>query len=134
VYKKWQVPINLQLAFIWQESRFIPNARPLKKKKFGKTVFASSALGYSQAINSTWHWYTKENQTSRAIRTDFRDAVDFIGWYIDKSRKVLKIPYTDSYNHYLAYHEGHGGFKNRTYRKKRKLNSSAQQEVGVRWE
>jgi len=34
------------------------------------------------------------------------------------SHRMLGISKWDAYNQYLAYHEGHGGYKRRTYLKK----------------
>jgi len=45
-------------------------------------------------------------------------VVDFIGWYGSVSHRTLGISKWDAYNQYLAYHEGHGGFKRKTYKKK----------------
>jgi hypothetical protein len=38
--------------------------------------------------------------------------VDFIGWYTNKTEKILKISQKDPYRQYLAYHEGWGNYKN----------------------
>ena len=54
-----------------------------------------------------------------ATRARFKDSVDFIGWYIDKTEKLLKIPKSDAYRQYIAYHEGWGNYKN--YKKNKKV-------------
>jgi hypothetical protein len=89
--------------------------------------YASSAYGYSQAIDGTWEWYRDETGKHRAKRTDFADAADFIGWYTNRSRRVLGISQGDAYNQYLAYHEGHAGFLRGSYRRKRWLQRYARQ-------
>ena len=38
--------------------------------------------------------------------------MDFIGWYINKTNQILKIPKDDYFKQYIAYHEGWGDFKN----------------------
>ena len=43
-----------------------------------------------------------------ATRTRFKDSVDFIGWYTDKTESLLKISKKDAFRQYLAYHEGMG--------------------------
>jgi hypothetical protein len=50
-----------------------------------------------------------------------------------QSSKRFGIAKSDTYNQYLAYHEGHGGFKSKTYNKKpwlkkvaRKVDDNAQ--------
>ena len=53
-----------------------------------------------------------------ATRARFKDSVDFIGWYVNKSYKLLKIPKNDAYRQYLAYYKGWGDYKN--YSKDRK--------------
>ena len=55
---------------------------------------------------------------SDAERDNFADAVDFIGWYIDQTARYNGIAKTDAYQHYLAYHEGQGGFAKGTHRQK----------------
>jgi hypothetical protein len=44
--------------------------------------------------------------------------VDFIGWYVNMSHEMLGISRSDTYNQYLAYHEGQGGYKRKTWEKK----------------
>ena len=63
-------------------------------------------------MNGTWEQYKKETGNKLAIRSRFKDSVDFIGWYTNKSSTILKIPKNDVFKQYLAYHEGWGGFKN----------------------
>lgn len=122
-YKKWGVPVHVQLAIMHQESRFVDDAKPPRRKLFWFIPWTrpSSAFGYAQAKDSTWDWYTDKTGNWFADRDDFKDAVDFIGWYGHMSYKTLKISKWDAYGQYLAYHEGHGGYKRRTYLKKKWL-------------
>ena len=122
---KWGVPIHIQLAFIKKESDFNWRARPERTKLFKVIPYKrkSSSFGYSQAIKGTWNQYKKETNNRFAIRTSFRNSVDFIGWYLDKTNKLLKIPKTDAYRQYIAYHEGWGNYKN--YKKNKKVISLA---------
>ena len=78
----------------------------------------SSAFGYAQAIDGTWDWYKKDTGRRFASRTDFDDATDFIGWYMNETVKRNGIPLNDAYRQYLAYHEGHTGYKRGTYNAK----------------
>ena len=55
-----------------------------------------------------------------ADRNNFSDSADFIGWYASKGF-YQGFERTDARSLYLAYHEGYGGFKKRTYRKKQWL-------------
>ena len=119
-YEKWGVPVHVQLAIIYQESRFVHDAKPPRKKLLWVIPWTrmSSAYGYGQIKDSTWDWYLKSTGNRWADRDDFGDVVDFIGWYGSVSHRKLGISKWDAYNQYLAYHEGHGGFKRKTYKKK----------------
>ena len=86
----------------------------------------SSAYGYPQAINGTWAMYKKLTGYTSADRTDFNDAIDFVGWYNARSVRLNNIQANDTYNLYLAYHEGHGGFANKSYLAKPWLLNVAQ--------
>ena len=113
-YKKWGAPIHLQLAFVKKESDFNWLAKPPRRKLFKVIPFKrpSSSFGYSQAVIGTWEQYKKETNNPLATRARFKDSVDFIGWYINKTSKILKISKKDAFRQYLAYHEGWGAYKN----------------------
>ena len=121
--EKWGVPVSLQLSFIKQESSFQRTARPPRKKVLGfiPGLRASSAYGYSQALDGTWEEYKISTGNLNADRKNFEDASDFIGWYIDGSYRLLKLNKSDVYNHYLAYHEGRGGYQKKSFNKKKWL-------------
>lgn len=121
--KKWGVPVSLQLSFIKQEFSFQKTARPPRKKVLGiiPGLRASSAYGYSQALDGTWEEYKNATGNLKADRKNFEDASDFIGWYIDGSYRLLKLDKSDVYNHYLAYHEGRGGYQKKSFNKKKWL-------------
>ena len=118
--EKWGAPIHVQMSILRQESSFQNRVKPEREKLFGVIPWKrkSSALGYTQAIDGTWDWYKKENNKPLASRVNFADAVDFTGWYINKTTSINKITKSDTYNQYLAYHEGHGGYKKGTYKSK----------------
>ena len=111
---KWGTPIYLQLAIIKMESDFDWLAKPERQKIFKVIPYKrpSSSFGYSQAVKGTWDQYKKETNNKLATRARFRDSVDFIGWYTNKTEKLLKISKKDVYRQYLAYHEGWGNYKN----------------------
>ena len=113
--------MHIQLAFIKFESDFHWLAKPKRQKLFKIIPFKrpSSSFGYSQAVKGTWKQYKEEQNKPLALRTRFKDSVDFIGWYTNKSSKLLKIPKNDAFKQYIAYHEGWGNYKN--YRKKQKV-------------
>ena len=108
------------MAFIKKESDFNWLAKPKRTKLFKVIPYKrpSSSFGYSQAIKNTWEQYKNETKNPLAVRTRFKDSVDFIGWYMHKTNKILKIPKTDAYRQYVAYHEGWGNYKNYKNNKK----------------
>ena len=121
--QKWGVPISTIMAIIHQESRFRADAKPPR----GSCLWIfpgprpSSSYGYAQAKDGTWKQYRRSTGHGGADRDDFEDAVDFVGWYCHVSYVRCRIPKKNTYNLYLAYHEGHGGFNRKTYRKKKWL-------------
>ena len=123
--KKWGTPISLQLAIIKMESDFNWLAKPPRHRLFKVIPYKrlSSSLGYSQAVKGTWEQYKNETNKPLATRVRFRDSVDFIGWYTNKTEKILKISKKDSFRQYIAYHEGWGNYKN--YKKNAKVISLA---------
>ena len=112
--RKWGTPVHLQLAIIKMESSFDWLAKPPRQKLFKVVHYKrpSSSFGYSQAVKGTWKQYKDETGNKFAVRTRFKDSVDFIGWYTNKTAKILKVPKNDAFKQYIAYHEGWGNFKN----------------------
>ena len=125
VEQKWGTPIHIQLAIIKMQSDFDWLAKPPRQKLFKIIPFKrpSSSFGYSQAIKGTWEQYKNETGNKLATRARFKDSVDFIGWYTNKTNSILKISLQDAFKQYLAYHEGWGNFKH--YRKNKKVISLA---------
>ena len=121
--RRWGTSIPVMMAFIHQESAFQSRAKPPRTKILWVIPGPrpASAYGYSQAIDETWDTYKRSTGSWGADRNDFDDAIDFIGWYNDQSHRKNGIGKSDAYNLYLAYHEGYGGFKKKTYRKKQWL-------------
>ena len=118
--KKWGVPVHIQLAFVKKESGFHWLAKPPRNKLFKIIPYKrkSSSFGYSQAVKGTWEQYKNETGNKFATRARFKDSVDFIGWYINKSHKILKIPKNDAYRLYISYYLGWGDYKNYSKNKK----------------
>lgn len=118
--RNWGVPVAVQMATIYQESRFIGNARTPHQFVLGVIPMGrqSSAYGYSQAVNGTWDLYRTSTGRRGAKRDRFDDATDFMGWYMDQANQRLGIPKTDARNQYLAYHEGLQGYANGSYKGK----------------
>ena len=133
--KKWGAPIHLQLAFIKKESDFNWLAKPPRKKIFKVVPFKrpSSSFGYSQAVKGTWEQYKNETGNSLATRARFKDSVDFIGWYINKTSKILKISKNDAYKQYLAYYKGWGDYKNYSKDKKAIIYAKSVKELASKY-
>ncbi len=127
--KKWGVPASVTLAFIRQESSFRKRAKHPRRKILWIIPWkrVSSASGYAQAVNKTWKQYLKETGKGGFLtrRSDFKDAADFIGWYNNKSARLLGIKKSDAHNLYLAYHEGWTGYRKGSYKKKEWLRKVA---------
>ena len=117
---RWGAPLHVSMAMMYQESSFRSDAAPPMQYFLGFIPIgrASSAYGYSQAKTMTWEDYIRETDNSGADRDDFDDAIDFMGWFVSKTHKINKVSKWDAYNQYLNYHEGWGGYRNKSYNKK----------------
>ena len=135
VQRRWHVPVAIQMAIVHQESKFDARAKPGRTKLLWIIPWKrpSTAYGYAQALDGTWALYKRSNGGLFSSRNDFADGVDFIGWYANEANKRAGIPRNNAYELYLAYHEGIGGYQNKTYLKKKwlipvahKVNTRAQ--------
>lgn len=125
-YRRWGTPIAVQLAFVYQESKFVANASP----KTSMTIFSNkntSALGYAQALDGTWDDYVRSTGNVQANRTNMHDSLDFIGWYNSNANKKLGLNGNQVKELYLAYHEGIKGYALGTYQNKTWLVTVADQ-------
>lgn len=125
---KWGVPIQVPMAMMYQESSFKHDAVPPRDYilwiiPWGRV---SSAYGYSQAKTGTWDDYVRETGNSWSSRSDFDDAIDFMGWFISKTHKINGVSKWDAYGQYLNYHEGWGGYRRQTHRNKQWLINTSQ--------
>ena len=120
--KRWGTPIGVMMAIIKQESAFQAKVRPDRPKfLFIPLPRRSSAYGYAQAQDAAWSDYRKDTGSWSHDRDDFGDAINFVGWYTNKTNKRLGISKWDAYSQYLAYHEGWGGYARKSYNKKPQL-------------
>lgn len=117
---KWGTPIHVTMSMMYQESSFRADAAPPMRWFLGFIPYgrASSAYGYSQAKTATWEDYKRETGNSWADRDDFDDAIDFMGWFTNKTHKINGVSKWDARKQYLNYHEGWGGYRKKTYNKK----------------
>jgi hypothetical protein len=131
--RRWGVPVHVQMATIYQESKFIGNARTPHQYVLGVIPMGrqSSAYGYSQALDATWDEYRASTGRRGAQRDDIGDATDFMGWYMSETSRKLGISKDDARAQYLAYHEGHTGYSRGSYTAKSWLVRVAG-EVGQR--
>lgn len=126
-YKKWGLPVHVQMAIMFQESGFVADAQPPRVWHLGFIPGdrLSSAYGYAQALDETWEHYLKHTGRSDANRDNFADALDFIGWYCNLSYLKLGLSKWNANDLYLAYHEGHGGYQRQTFLNKNWLIHTA---------
>lgn len=124
--REYGVPVPILMATIYTESGFRHNARPPRTKLLGFIPWKrqSTAYGYSQALDGTWARYKRETGRFAARRTDFADAIRFIGWYHYQSHRQNGIARNDAYRLYIAYYSGHAGYA--------RGNWSAQAQTGAR--
>jgi len=133
--RRWNVPVPVQMAIIYQESKFVGDARTPFRYAVGVIPMGrqSSAYGYSQALDGTWEEYLRATGNRSAQRDRIDDATDFMGWYMNQTVERNNVPLWDARNQYLAYHEGQTGFARGSYRSKAWLVRVAA-EVGARAE
>ena len=117
--KKWGTPVHVLMAFVRHESSYRSDARPpMRWFLFIPLGRPSSAKGYAQALDPVWSEYEAERGSLFRSRGDMEDALDFIGWYNYKTWRELGISRSDARRLYLAYHEGRGGYRRGTWKKK----------------
>lgn len=124
--RRWGTPVPVMLAIIHQESRFEADVSPERVKIFGiPTIRKSSSYGYTQALDSTWKDYQRATGNRSGSRDNFHDSVDFIGWYNYQTYKVNGVERNNTYYLYMAYHEGHTGYKQKSWQDKQWLKDVA---------
>lgn len=131
--RRWNVPVHVQAAVIYQESKFIGDARTSFRYVLGVIPMGrrSSAFGYAQALDATWEEYQDSAGGRGAKRDRIDDATDFMGWYMNRSLERNGISLDDAGRQYLAYHEGHTGYARGSYNSKAWL-LRVSSEVGER--
>lgn len=131
--KEYGVPVPVLMATIYKESGFNAKARPPRTKLLGFIPWKrpSSAYGYPQALDGTWDWYRKETGRRGADRDNFKDAVRFVGWYHYQSYKKNGVARNDTYNLYLNYYAGHGGYARGTWKNNKWMKGAAQRTASM---
>jgi hypothetical protein len=127
------IPVPVLMATMRKESGFKGNAKPPRTKLLGFIPWTrvSTAYGYSQALDGTWSQYKRETGRSGARRSDFADAVDFVGWYHAKTSALFGIPSDDAYNLYLAYYFGWTAYERGDWKENVELQRYAQETADM---
>ena len=115
-------PIYVILAFVNKESGFNRWAKPKRQKIFKIIPYKrpSTSFGYSQAVKVAWEQYKNDTLYFLALISRFKDSVMFIGWYINKTNKINKIPFNDAYRQYLNYYLGWKSYSKKKYKTDKK--------------
>ena len=117
--ERWGTPVHVAMAIMKQESSFVADALPPRAYLLWVIPWGrvSPSYGYAQAQPPAWRDF-ESSMGSSGSRDNFADAIMFIGWYTAGTQRQLGISKWDTYNQYLAYHEGRGGYSRNTYRAK----------------
>ncbi len=129
--KTWGLPVAVGMAFVHRESSYVSDAKPPRDKLLWVIPWRrpSSAYGFAQATDDAWDDYKKQTHRIFVERDDLRDALDFIGWYNDRSHRQLGIAKNDSYNLYLAYYVGPTGYARGVWKQQPAVQNYARRVV-----
>lgn len=129
--RTWGLPVAVGMAFVHRESSYVSDAKPPRGKLLWVIPWRrpSSAYGYAQATDEAWEDYKKQTHRLFVERDDLRDALDFIGWYNDRSHRQLGIAKNDSYNLYLAYYVGPTGYSRGVWKQQPAVQNYARRVV-----
>ena len=127
--KKWQIPAPILMAVIYRESSFIHNARPPRKRVLCVIPWKrpSTAFGYAQALDETWSDYVKRTGNRNAKRSNFRDSINFVGWYLDGAAHQANLQRWDAKSLYLTYYAGVNGYMSGEWNKYPRLEFVAEE-------
>lgn len=125
--RRWGIPQPVMMAVMYRESSYVHDARPPRKRLLWVIPWRreSSAYGFAQATNAAWKDYTRDTGNRGGDRDDFGDAVDFVGWYLNRAHRQARIPVNDARNLYLSYYAGIGGYQRGTWRNNAWLKGAA---------
>lgn len=125
--KRWQIPTPVMMSVIHKESSYVAKARPPRDRLLGFIPWkrSSSAYGFAQATDGAWSDYLRDTRNRSADRHDFADAIDFVGWYLNRSQRHLNIAPDDAEALYLSYYAGLGGYRRGTWKNNDWLKDAA---------
>ncbi|AOX17445.1 transglycosylase SLT domain-containing protein [Kozakia baliensis] len=117
--RKWGVPFSGPMAIMYQESGFHSGLHTKRTYFLGFIPwgYVTTAYGYPQAKTNIWREYERATDNDGS-RENFADSLDFMNWYMVNTRRQDGVPVTNTFAQYLAYHEGWGGYRARSYRRK----------------
>lgn len=130
--KKWNIPSSVPMSIMYQESSYRSNVHTPRKYVLWIIPwgYVTSAYGYAQAKDDVWHDYQHQTDAGGS-RDNFADALNFMNWYITNTKRLDGVPVNSGMRQYLAYHEGWGGYRRRSYASKAWLMKVAN-KVGTR--
>ncbi|MBZ9654847.1 transglycosylase SLT domain-containing protein [Phyllobacterium lublinensis] len=133
VEAEYGVPVPILMATINTESGFQARVKPPRTKLLGFIPWKrpSTAYGYSQALDGTWADYQRDTGRLGAGRTNFSDAVHFVGWYHAQSHQKNGIALDDAYNLYVAYYAGQNDYARGTWRNKPAIDRTARKTAAM---
>ncbi len=125
-HERYGVPINVAMAILNEESAFLTGPRPAQSWfLFVPYDKEGTNYGYIDPLNPAWLTYVSEHGNVFTSHENFEDVLMYVAWFMRQTRTVNEVPFTDAYNHYLNFHEGWQGFKDRSYANKDWLLTAA---------
>ena len=104
--QKYGVPVPVLMATVRKESGF--KTTPSRHAPSCSASFPGPASPAPTAIRRRWtaHGRNTRRETGNfaARRTNFADAVDFVGWYHAKTADTYGVARNDTFSLYLAYY------------------------------
>lgn len=129
VHDRYGVPIDVAMAILAQESGYSDGRQPMRWILFIPYGRGAEAPGYARSgDDEIWKQYVAEVGTffSTPSRDDFEDSLDFMGWYMTRTKAINGIPFMDAYNQYLNYREGWEAYTQGSYKSKDWLIQAAE--------
>ena len=125
--RRWGIAAPVMMAVMYKESSYNAKAKPPRTKLLKVIPWKreSSAYGFAQATNAAWKDYVGDTGNSFADRDDFADAMDFVGWYLNRAHRTAGIPANDARGLYISYYAGIGGYRRGTWKNNAWLKDAA---------
>ena len=125
--RRWGIAAPVMMAVMHKESSYDKNAKPPRTKLLWVIPWKreSSAYGFAQATDAAWKDYLAATNNRFADRDDFADAVDFVGWYLNRVHRQAGVAASNARHLYLAYYSGVGGYRRGTWKNNAWLKGTA---------